>query len=257
MIGHRAVALAPDLAPTIAAGDARPTREGPLTPTRKASPLRTDASGTGWRTCSASTRDGRYRIPEMVFEKPIIDKHELMQALDPVHRRGEVEFERLTNAKLLSRGVKTDANRPHTHIGGTLYCSLNRDAISAIRHGHVETAGEIRNHAERIEADMIAPWLELVGEASNVDDEIALELDSEERAEQKWMRRVLTVVDEAHEGEVGQAIWEAAQEVAEVRAQYEGLGISHVTIARVWRINEEFSELTRGTGFRADVRLLH
>src|ERR1700682_2296598 len=100
----------------------------------------------------------------MVYEKPIIDKRELLRALDPVHGHGSREYDRLRRAELLSTGLKFS----RVGAGGAvpaveLFCSLNRDVISALRGDRGDTARKLRAHAQRIEHDTIGPWLDALG----------------------------------------------------------------------------------------------
>lgn len=46
----------------------------------------------------------------MVFEKPVVDKAELLRALDPIHGHGEETFRRLRAASVLSPGVAADSS---------------------------------------------------------------------------------------------------------------------------------------------------
>ncbi|MGA8363145.1 MAG: hypothetical protein WB709_01345 [Solirubrobacteraceae bacterium] len=181
----------------------------------------------------------------MVFEKPIIDKRELLRALDPVHGRGGVEYDRLRRARLLSMGVTDEgADSGSAKPAIELFCSLNRDAISAVRRGHTQTARDIREHAQRIERSTIGPWLKATNALQPTPEEARLELSPEDDGRQSWIDRVFFAVDSDDDSEVAEPIWNAAQEVAEVRAHYEEEdATARLTVGRVWKIDEIFSEL--------------
>jgi hypothetical protein len=185
----------------------------------------------------------------MVYEKPIIDKRELLRALDPVHGRGHREYDRLRRAELLSTGVRygrahTSASEPSVE----LFCSLNRDAISALRGGHTETAREIRAHAQRIEHDTIGPWLEAVDELNLTFTDLQPEVAATEESRGHWVDRVLFSADMGDETEIAEPIWNAAREVAEIRSRYEmEHATARLTIGRVWKIDETLSEVRSTT----------
>jgi len=177
----------------------------------------------------------------MVLEKPIIEKRELMRALDPIHGRGEPEFERLRSAGVLSTGIApSQGPASQTGLGAALYCSLNRDAISAARGGHVEVAHELSRHALRIERDRLAPWLE-IALAEN------LPTDSEEgavggRAWREWLDRAF--FDSAQSNEIVAPVLDAAQDIAEIRHRYMAEDpYVRVMVGRVWRIDDRFAEI--------------
>jgi hypothetical protein len=181
----------------------------------------------------------------MVFEKPVIDKRELMRALDPIHGRGEREYERLRKADLLSVGVTANQNQASSARHGlTLFCSLNRDAVSAVRRGHPETASEIRQHAERIERETIEPWLRGALDRDLGPGRGVVELPDEGTRQQDWIDRVLFVAKRNGDPEVPEPVWNAAREVAEIRDRYQD-GDAHVrlTVGRVWNIDDAITEV--------------
>ena len=139
----------------------------------------------------------------MVLEKPLIETRELLRALDPVFGRGREQFELLSADAILSSGVA--APWPTADASDSrLFCSLNRDAVMAFRHGNAEAAQVMRAHAERIERDTIAPWIDaLVGEPASADD--ATEFD-----------RVFYTEASDERSEFAEPVWLAAQEIAEV-----------------------------------------
>jgi hypothetical protein len=181
----------------------------------------------------------------MVLEKPLIDKRELLRALDPIHGRGAGEYGRLRQAQLLSTGVRAEIPQFTGSSGLTLYCSLNRDAISAVRRGHTEKARDIREHAERIEQDTIAPWLEGLSESWPLSEARELDIaDDDDDARADWINRVLFNGPATGDAEVAEPVWSAAREVAEVRSRYEEEDANvRLTIGRVWTIDEVFSEV--------------
>jgi hypothetical protein len=193
--------------------------------------------------------DKRVTSELMVFEKPIIDKRELLRALDPVHGRGDGEYERLRRARLLSRGLGDEGAESEVSKSAVkLFCSLNRDAIGAVRRGHTKTARAIRDHAQRIEHDTIAPWLQALNESQPTREETELGVPLEDDARRSWVDRVIFAAGPGGEGEVAEPIWSAAHEVAEVRAHYQDENATaRLTAARVWKIGETFSEVRAQT----------
>ena len=169
-----------------------------------------------------------------------------MRALDPVHGRGEGEYERLRRARLLSTGLRTKNNLGVAEAGQalTLYCSLNRDAISAVRRGHSDIAREIHDHAQRIETTMIAPWLEAVSESWLSFDASASEPVDEDDVLCGWTDHLFFAAAPGGEQSVAEPIWDAARAVAEVRTKY-AQDDPHVrlTIGRVWRMDDSLSEI--------------
>jgi len=181
----------------------------------------------------------------MVFEKPLIDTRELMRALDPVHGRDEREYRRLQQARLLSGGVTGwDPRHRSSSQRLTLYCSLNRDAISAVRRGHPDAARELRAHAERIEQDTLAPWLATIRESwaeAEVED---VELDDSGGGSVSWIDHMLFPTFRPGATEIADPVWDAAREVAEIRTRFEAESPSvRLTIGRVWRIDDALSEV--------------
>lgn len=178
----------------------------------------------------------------MVFEKPVIETHELMNALDPIHGRGQLEFESLRNAGILSIGVApANGNQNPERPVRTLYCSLNRDAISAVRGGYSEVARELSQHAQRIERDRIGPWLKAAYEASPGD--VSEEIPGEARAWREWLDQALfgPYVDS---DEIVGPVLDAAREIAEVRDRYAPEDpYLRIMIGRIWKIGEPFTEI--------------
>jgi hypothetical protein len=180
-----------------------------------------------------------------VFEKPIIDMRELLRAIDPVHGQGASDYESMREANLLSHGVWM--GRPHDTDSTralALYCSLNRDAVSSARRGHLDTAAEIRGHAERIEREQIQPWLEAaVGTEQALPTVIPEDVESA-RAWREWLDRALFGGGDNGQTKVAEPVLEAAREVAEVRSNYEGDDLNvRLTIGRVWRIEDHLTEV--------------
>lgn len=177
----------------------------------------------------------------MVLEKPIIEKRELMRALDPVHGRGEPEFERLRGAGVLSTGIAPSQGPPgQAGLSAALYCSLNRDAISAARGGHVEVAHELSRHAQRIERDRLGPWLEIAF-AENPPAE-SEEVAVGGRAWREWLDRAF--FDFAQSDEIVAPVLDAAQDIAEVRQRFTAEDpYVRVMVGRVWRIDDRFAEI--------------
>jgi hypothetical protein len=126
----------------------------------------------------------------------------------------------------------------------TLYCSLNRDAISAIRRGRTDTARKIRAHAQRIEKETLGPWLETAYDSWAAFDEPQIELHEGSGAHTNWIDRMLFASPAANETEVAASVWNAAREVAEIRARYKDDDFTvRLTIGRVWRIDDALSEV--------------
>lgn len=183
-------------------------------------------------------------LPTMVVEKPIIDTQEILRALDPIHGRARREFGELHRDKLLTTGVAIGSDQSAPGEAFTLYCSLNRDTISALRHGDTGSARELREHAQRIEQDTLAPWLREIAQGTTSWNTSDFELSSRADATHTWLDRALYAqhVDEVQD--VAEPIWTAVNEVADVRRRYtdHGLG-ARVTTGRVWKIDSVLSEL--------------
>lgn len=178
----------------------------------------------------------------MVFEKPLIDMRELRRALDPIHGRGDQEFDRLQQAQLLSTGISTGDQRQDQQL--TLYCSLNRDTISAIRRGRIDVARDIRQHAERIERETLGPWLGMAAGSWAASDEPVLELEEDPVTATTWIDRMLFASGRPGETEVAEPVWNAAREVTEIRARYQEEDFNvRLTLGRVWRIDDALSEI--------------
>lgn len=190
-------------------------------------------------------RANAYRLCRMVFEKPLIDTRELRRAVDPIHGRGNGELDRLQEAGFLSSGISTgDRGRQGWPQRLTLYCSLNRDAISAIRRGRTATARKIRAHAQRIEKETLGPWLETAVDSWAAFDEPGVERYEGSGAHTSWIDRMLFASPTANETEVAASVWNAAREVAEIRARYQEDDFTvRLTIGRVWRIDDALSEV--------------
>ncbi len=158
--------------------------------------------------------------PTMVVEKPIIDTQEILRALDPIHGRARREFGELRQHKLLTTGVAIRSEQSAPGDAFTLYCSLNRDTISALRHGDTGRARELRQHAQRIEQDTLAPWLMEIAEGDASWSTSNVELSSRADTTRTWLDRALYAqhVDEVQD--VPEPIWTAVNEVADVRRRY-------------------------------------
>jgi hypothetical protein len=178
----------------------------------------------------------------MVFEKPVIEKHELMKALDPIHGHGELEFERLQSADVLSTGV-APANGTSGRKGRVrvLYCALNRDAISALRRGHGDIALELGKHARRIEREQITPWLTAVHDAHRPN--VVEDAPGDGRAWREWIDQAL--FERGLDAEdLSEAVLDVVREIAEVRERYASEDpYIRITVGRIWRVDETFTEV--------------
>lgn len=193
--------------------------------------------------CVASLADSA-TVQLVVVEKPIIDMQEILRALDPIHGRAHQELGELRRDKLLTTGVAIRTEHSAPGDAFTLYCSLNRDTISALRHGDTGSARELREHAQRIEQETLAPWLMEITEGGASWSTSDVEPSSRTDPTRTWLDRALYAqhVDEAQD--VAEPIWTAVNEVADVRHRYtkHGLG-AQVTTGRVWKIDRVLSEL--------------
>lgn len=164
-----------------------------------------------------------------------------MRALDPIHGRGEPEFERLKGSGLLSTGLTPfRGSSGQASLGAALYCSLNRDAISAVRGGHAEIALELSRHAQRIERDRLAPWLEvaLAENSPGHTEEVA----PGGRAWREWLDHAF--FDSVHSDEIVAPVLDAAKDIAEVRNRYAAEDpYVRFMAGRVWRIDDRFAEI--------------
>lgn len=177
----------------------------------------------------------------MVLEKPIIEKKELMRALDPVHGRGGPEFERLRSAGVLSGGIAPPTGLPSKGVPvTTFFCSLNRDAISAVRGGHVEVAHELSRHAHRIEHDRLASWLGIAF-AENPPAESG-EIPVGARVWREWLDQAF--FGPSQSDQIAAPVLDAARDIAEVRQRYTAEDpYVRVMVGRVWRIDDRFAEI--------------
>jgi hypothetical protein len=188
----------------------------------------------------------------MVIERPLIEKRDLINVLDPIHGHGEAEYRRLRQAHVLSPGLVVHP-RDGSRLQGTVtfYCSLNRDLISAFRDGRMEAAGRIRGHAERIERDSLRPWLdEVLKSDAWIDDDRQDETPLDTLGEGRpfeWISRALYSDDLMGREELSRYIWEAACKVSEVRARLSPDDLkTHVTLGRVWKIDDRFAQVRTG-----------
>jgi hypothetical protein len=198
------------------------------------------------------SRQSRRSLYSMVLEKPIIEKHELMKAIDPIHGRGDSEFDRLRNAGVLSMGVapesgsQSPASNPHA-----LYCSLNRDVISAVRGGHAEVARELGRHAQRIEQDRIGPWLRSAYETSP--PQVAGEVNGGARAWREWLDQAFFDSFSLDADEIVGPVLDAVQDIAEVRDRYASEDpYLRIVVGRIWKIDETFTEVRPEQGAGAE-----
>lgn len=177
----------------------------------------------------------------MVLENPLIDARTLARAVDPVHGRGVPELAALRAAGVVSAGITTEilTGRPLR-----LYCSLNRDALAATRQGDRVAATQIRQHAERIEADTLSPWVDSL---TSVATDPSIEAD-EEAAGDGWIDRLLFA--DAKEGRaLVEPVLHAARDIAEVRDGYGMLAPpTRVITGRVWSIDDTFAEIRPEAG---------
>jgi hypothetical protein len=176
----------------------------------------------------------------MVLEKPILARSELVRALDPIHGQAGSELDRLQGLKILSSGISPrilGASGPHAKHA--FFCSLNRDAVSALRSGHESAAFELGQHAQRIETEQLTPWLS-AALALRAPDEIDIEADpSDERG---WLDSAL--FGGTGSEELVEPVFVAAREIAEVRARFSADDPSlRVSVGRVWRIEDGFTEV--------------
>jgi hypothetical protein len=181
----------------------------------------------------------------MVFEKPLIDSRELLRAIDPVRGRNSAAVRSLTQRQLISPGIDL---REVVRQPLLLYCSLNRDAVSAVRSGHQEVAREIRDHAERIEQGVLAPWLMSAAESAldhrDEDDEHTGSQD----VSSSWVDRLL-IRRQVDRLEPFPAVVEAAREVAEIRAVYADDALEvQVIVGHVWRVGDDLAEVRTTAG---------
>jgi hypothetical protein len=176
----------------------------------------------------------------MVIEKPVIEKTELMKALDPIHGRGKAQFQALRQAGVLTPGVAPGHGSSDRGVP-LLFCSLNRDAISASRRGLGDVAKEFGKHARRIEEEQIAPWLTNAFEA--YDASSASSEGDERRIGQRWLKHVLFQLT-ADSEEIAEPVARAAASIAEVRDRFapEDPYVRFVT-GRIWRMDDAFSEI--------------
>jgi hypothetical protein len=175
----------------------------------------------------------------VVYEKPIIDERELLRAINPLHGRGRERLRRLQRSEVLTAGVPVDQVSR-----GRLYCSLNRDALSAYRHGKMRVVHELRDEAERIEAETIAPWVAALREYSFADEEGQPDLESSRSPRNQWMERAVFGIESIGDEAIAEPVWHAANEIAAVRARYEAHDVGTGVIAgRLWRIGDVFGEV--------------
>lgn len=178
----------------------------------------------------------------MVVENPLMDRREFLRAVDPIWGRGEDELARLQADQVVSAGIvwrETASSR--RRAAGRLFCSLNRDAVTAVRQGHADAARGIGQHARRIENETLRPWLDATSDASAEPD--AGDIVEPDRSGTHWIDRVVP----RHSGDsrsLPEPLWKAANEIADVRARFgDAIGAVRLTPAHVWRIDETFAEV--------------
>jgi hypothetical protein len=186
-----------------------------------------------------SDDNGGTMIAAMVYEKPIIDERELLRAINPLHARGRERLRRLQHSEVLTMGVAVDAA-----AGTRFYCSLNRDTLSAYRHGKRSVARELREEAARIEAQTIAPWVTALQEYSSADEKQQLDGVQASRLRDEWMERAVFGIEHGGDEAIAEPVWRAANEIAAVRARYEPHDVGAGLIAgRLWHVGEVFAEV--------------
>jgi hypothetical protein len=178
----------------------------------------------------------------MVFEKPVIDKSELARALDPLHNGRDANF----RSARFSPGVL--AGWAPTEAGARgdlkLFCSLNRDAVVAIRHARFDLAEELLDHANRIERETLAPWLTAANPRFLRCIREDRQIDSRPDVD-SWAEHLFFAPRGSDQIEVASIVWEAAQDVAQVRSQL-GLGedpATRVSLGRITSIGREYTDL--------------
>ena len=93
----------------------------------------------------------------MVVERLFVTADDLTGALDPSGRGPATAVRRLREGHLISRGIEVRTHRAGRLRGAAVYyCTLNLDAVEAVRDGDESTARKLAKAAAEIEARPVA-----------------------------------------------------------------------------------------------------
>ena len=133
----------------------------------------------------------------MVFERPLIDRGDILDALGPIRQRAESSYRWLRQNRLVSPGIPLRPREDGVFHGSAIVLSaLNRDAIVATRVNERGLAQELSQEAARLE-EGLAAWIESAefgqGPGARDHDHPVIEaiLSLPDRPSERWSRRTL------------------------------------------------------------------
>lgn len=190
------------------------------------------------------------RLVGMIYERPVLDRGDLLDVLDIIPERAEATFRWLRTRSLLSRGIRVVPRRGNRLDGSaTLFSSLNWDALRAARTSDWDLAREFVGEAGHLEAEELSRWVRALRDWSSDHFEAeqvvvpTTNVWSPPRASDRWGRRALgAAVEEG--AEILAFVRPAAEATDAVRQRLaDRLPPAPTRLCRVWRIRESRAEL--------------
>ncbi len=183
----------------------------------------------------------------MVFERPLIDRGDILDALGPIRHRAELSYRWLRRNELLSRGIALRLRGDGTLQGSAIVMSaLNRDVVAAVGADDLTLAKELSTRATRLE-EQLGAWIERADLAQShrtaINGGAGSDLWVPNRPAERWSRQALRW---AHDDapELLDELAAPAAELSKMRSEFTPhLPLAQVTLSRVWRIGRHETEL--------------
>lgn len=187
----------------------------------------------------------------MIFERPVLDRGDLLDVLDILPGRAESTFRWLRGRSLLSRGVHV-ALRKGNRLDGSasVYSALNWDALRAARACDWGLAHEIAAEANSLELEQLSGWVHALrdwaGDHFKQVDQVVFpptDVWHPRTARDRWVRRALRAAAE-EEADLLSSVVPATEATDAVRQRLaDRLPPASNVLCRVWRIGDSQAEL--------------
>lgn len=184
----------------------------------------------------------------MLFERPLIDRGDLLDALGPIPQRAELSYRWLRKRGLISPGVSVRPRRAGALYGSAVVLSaLNREAIAALRVNDLNSAREVSLEATRLEHEL-KDWVEAVEAVRPPDEQEDLAapdtaLWRPDHPGDRWSRRMVRHL-EVHAPDLLMQLSASADALSRARVRLPPqVPLAETTLSRVWRIGRDHAEL--------------
>lgn len=188
----------------------------------------------------------------MIFERPIIDRDDLLDVLDIIPSRAEATLRWMRRNSFVSDGLRVTPRRGNRLTGSAVvFSALNWDALRAARMTEWDLAQQLAAEASALERDSLAVHVRHLNDWSSrhvVDEEESgVVLDqpvwTPRRAGERWARHALqAAAEDGHE--LLDFVQSTNAATAAVRQRLaDRLPPASVTLCRVWRLGASHTEL--------------